>query len=316
MTTEGKLEALIGQAGEIKPLNLLPSNSTFFQRKLAEVVTDILGDEMGSSSLGFQSACKETIDSLSPLVDYLTQSRSITEFQELKMALLKNIWGHGSKSSEVFGWLNYLLPEIRLFPYIDSFFNRTMSPEEAWQEFETVPSHPFRQRADKIISVQEAEEEARQNREENEGRNGFIMGKWRFVHYGHNGLFEPAKESLGKDGKLFVGVESQESIWRRRGPEHSVLPDAKRLEQVAALEAVDYAVLVAPDENELHDLDSYYRRIWEDINPDIVFIGSRDYHWRPTYEQRAHELGMLLLWEYPTAPFSSSELFNLIKNAG
>lgn len=143
-------------------------------------------------------------------------------------------------------------------------------------------------------------------------RSGLVMGKWRFgPHYGHIPLFEAAKAALG-NGELIVGVESQASIWTRRGVDHQVLPDEQRLAQIAALEAVDYAVLLDPNEGERQNLNGYYEGVWRQLNPDIVFIGTEDYQWRKVYEDREKRFGTLLLWQFPTAPYSTSELLSYI----
>lgn len=330
MNIKGELEQHIGQASQVESLNLLPPNAPYFQQRLAELVTDILDGEMGPS-LSFQSACKETVERLLPLVDFLTQPRSITEFQELKRNLLETIWNYDrdvrfarrepvrveeKQICGVVGWLYLLLPAVRIFPLVtlDNLVLAKMSPDKIWQEFEIPPSYSPRPVNEKIISISQAIELARRNQEENQGRNGLIMGKWRLCHWGHIGLFEAAKHSLGRDGILFVGVESQRSIWQRRGQAHAVLPNEHRLIQIAAMAAVDYAILLNPNDEELQDLDEFYCQTWQDLNPDIVFFGSQDYHWRTTYKSRARRLGTLLLWKYPTAPLSSSKLLELIKN--
>ena len=67
-------------------------------------------------------------------------------------------------------------------------------------------------------------------------------------------------------------------------------------------------VLHNPDEEELNDLDSFYAREQEGLRPNLWFIGTEDYHWRPVFEERAQNMGAILLWKDSTTSVSTSEL--------
>lgn len=110
-------------------------------------------------------------------------------------------------------------------------------------------------------------------------------------------------------------MESQRSIWQRRGENHGAFPDQDRLRRIAANEWVDLAILLDPPESELGDLDGFYYRVWQELSPDFVFFGDRDYHWRPVFEERARKLGGILLWNWSEVPFSTTDLLSHITSA-
>ena len=66
------------------------------------------------------------------------------------------------------------------------------------------------------------------------------QGTYDMVHIGHARYFEEAK----KHGDLLiVGVDSDEKVRARKGPERPVVPQDERLEMVAHLKSVDVVVL-------------------------------------------------------------------------
>jgi D-glycero-beta-D-manno-heptose 1-phosphate adenylyltransferase len=66
------------------------------------------------------------------------------------------------------------------------------------------------------------------------------QGTYDMVHIGHARYFEQAK----KHGDiLVVGVDSDEKVKARKGPERPVVPESERLEMVAHLRPVDIVVL-------------------------------------------------------------------------
>jgi D-beta-D-heptose 7-phosphate kinase/D-beta-D-heptose 1-phosphate adenosyltransferase len=67
----------------------------------------------------------------------------------------------------------------------------------------------------------------------------FTNGCFDLLHVGHVALLERAA-ALGD--ALFVGVNSDRSVRRLKGPGRPVIPLAERMEVLAALSAVDYVV--------------------------------------------------------------------------
>lgn len=318
MTVERELGQTIRRAGSVEELQLLPPKPSFFQRKTVEVITDVVSYDIEPSSWAFQATCKETVERLLPLVDFLTRSRSIQEFQDLKRGLIEIIRKDDPDLREVVSWLGYLLPAIKIFPEEEksNISMDGMDPEEIWKGWEKVNSRQFRRREDKIVSFDEVVKLAEQYRQTFEKRVGYAIGKWRLgPHSEHIKLFQEAKEVLGWDDLLIVGVESQRSIWQRRGRDHFALPDDERLERITALEAVDCAVLFNPSNEELGDLNGFYRQADRRLYRDLWFIGTSDYHWRSEFEMRCRELGMILLWKSPTGRFSATQLIGQIRKA-
>jgi len=328
MAVSQELAYHLQQAGRIEDLNLLPVGASFFQQKLAELVTWKLGEDgLGSSPTVFRAACRETFDRLRPLVDFLTQPRSIQGFQDLKKGLLEimspsnrylSMSGEDEQGiDEIVDWLDYLSPEIKIFPFQEFESLSVGQPwKEVWEAYEEIGTKPLRPVEEKIKSLEEAAALAEEVRNGETGRVGYVIGKWRLgPHKEHIALFEEARKSLGTDGVLFVAVESQRSIWQRRGRDHFALPDQERLERIAALEAVDYAILFDPSDEELKDLEGFYYQADRKFYRDLWFIGTEDYHWRPDFERRAMELGMIILWRSPTTSLSTSELIAQIRQA-
>ncbi len=66
------------------------------------------------------------------------------------------------------------------------------------------------------------------------------QGTYDMVHIGHARYFEAAK----KHGEiLIVGVDSDEKVRARKGPERPVVPEAERMEMVTHLRSVDVVYL-------------------------------------------------------------------------
>jgi len=72
----------------------------------------------------------------------------------------------------------------------------------------------------------------------------FTNGCFDILHIGHVRYLQEAR-SLGDI--LVVGVNSDNSVRRLKGPERPVVPEAERAEIIAALEFVDYVTLFDED---------------------------------------------------------------------
>jgi rfaE bifunctional protein nucleotidyltransferase chain/domain len=72
----------------------------------------------------------------------------------------------------------------------------------------------------------------------------FTNGCFDILHYGHVQYLEDAK----KYGDiLIVGVNTDSSVKRLKGPLRPIIPEGDRIKTVAALESVDYTVLFPED---------------------------------------------------------------------
>lgn len=334
MSVKAELEGCGRQVFRVEPLNLLPPDASFFQRTLVRTVTDIFDYEI-EDLLAVDAASREVASRFLPLVDFLVKSRSIGEHQELKRGLLDLIWEYDKgiridqdkppptteeerRISDVVTWLKYILPEIKFISgtEMDNLVDFRKTPDEVWNMFEIQQSREPREVSDKIISYERAVELARQCHLKFDGFVGYVGGKWRLgLHDEHKSLIRAAKESLGAYGLMLVGVETQESIWLRRGANHFSYDDQTRLTHVANQESVDYTFPIGPNSGDLGEQNEYYERVWENLAIDRYFFGSADYHWRPEFERRADRSGVIVLWERPTTSFSSSEILRQIINA-
>ena len=115
----------------------------------------------------------------------------------------------------------------------------------------------------KIISFKEAENLAKSLKKENK-KIVFTNGCFDILHIGHVKYLQKAK-TLGD--VLIVGLNSNESVSRLKGPSRPVNDEYDRAYLLASLEAVDYVVIF--------DEDTPYELI-KKIKPDILVKG-RDY---------------------------------------
>lgn len=72
----------------------------------------------------------------------------------------------------------------------------------------------------------------------------FTNGCFDLLHYGHVSYLESARK---KGGRLVVGVNSDASVRKLKGPKRPVNPQAHRMAVLAALECVDYVVMFSAE---------------------------------------------------------------------
>jgi rfaE bifunctional protein nucleotidyltransferase chain/domain len=96
----------------------------------------------------------------------------------------------------------------------------------------------------KIVSRREAAARVRRWNQ-TERRTVFTNGCFDLLHQGHVRYLWAARR-LGD--ALVVGVNSDESVRRLKGPRRPILPQAERAELIAALECVDLVVIFPEDD--------------------------------------------------------------------
>ncbi|MBI4564919.1 MAG: D-glycero-beta-D-manno-heptose 1-phosphate adenylyltransferase [Planctomycetes bacterium] len=100
---------------------------------------------------------------------------------------------------------------------------------------------------------------------ESERRRGrkivFTNGCFDLLHVGHLGLLEYARS---KGNVLVVGVNSDRSVRRLKGPLRPILPERERMRLLAALECVDYVTRFDEDTPE---------RLIRRVRPDVLVKG-------------------------------------------
>jgi rfaE bifunctional protein nucleotidyltransferase chain/domain len=94
----------------------------------------------------------------------------------------------------------------------------------------------------------------------------FTNGVFDLLHRGH---VEYLEESRALGDRLVVGVNSDASVRRIKGPERPLVPEAERAELLAALACVDLALIFDEDTPE---------RLIRDVRPDVLVKGG---DWTP-----------------------------------
>ena len=95
----------------------------------------------------------------------------------------------------------------------------------------------------------------------------FTNGCYDLVHPGHIRLLERAR-ALGD--RLIVGVNSDSSVRRLKGPSRPILPEAERAEVLAGLAAVDAVTIFEEDTPE---------PLLAELLPDVLVKGADWSHW-------------------------------------
>jgi D-beta-D-heptose 7-phosphate kinase/D-beta-D-heptose 1-phosphate adenosyltransferase len=90
----------------------------------------------------------------------------------------------------------------------------------------------------------------------------FTNGVYDLLHRGHAEYLEEAR-ALGD--RLVVGVNSDASVRRLKGPERPLVPEAERAELLAALACVDLVVIFEDDTPE---------RLIRAVEPDVLVKGA------------------------------------------
>lgn len=151
----------------------------------------------------------------------------------------------------------------------------------------------------KIITLTKAKQIA-ENLRKNGKTIGFTNGCFDCCHLGHLYSFVQAKKNCDV---LFVGMNSDASVKRNKGPERPIQDEKTRAFLLASLEMIDY-VIVFDDENALHLID--------EIRPDIIAKeGYKIADWPEA--QRVIEYGGRAIELKRLDGYSTSKLFERIK---
>lgn len=92
------------------------------------------------------------------------------------------------------------------------------------------------------------------------------QGSFDMLHIGHGRYLTTAK-TYGDI--LFVGIDSDEKIKKRKGPDRPVVPENERLEMVTYITAVDHAVI--------KELDKPKWELIQVIKPDVLIATTETY---------------------------------------
>lgn len=111
-------------------------------------------------------------------------------------------------------------------------------------------------------------------------------GCFDILHIGHIRFLKKARQ-VGHH--LFVALESDRNVQRRKGKTRPIHPQKDRAEILASLEFVDFVILL-PD---LRGFEAYLDLV-KKISPHIIAVTEGDYHHRQKAQQ-AQEIGAQLL---------------------
>lgn len=91
-------------------------------------------------------------------------------------------------------------------------------------------------------------------------------GTWDLKHVGHDRYLEQAKNFADV---LIVGVDSDEKVKKRKGPNRPTVPEQERLEQLCHLRHVDLVFLKGADDS--------HGRLIQTVKPDVLVVSKREY---------------------------------------
>lgn len=128
------------------------------------------------------------------------------------------------------------------------------------------------------------------------------QGSFDMIHIGHGRYLDKAKQY---GDVLIVGVDSDEKIRARKGPDRPVVPQAERLEMLTYLKSVDHVVL-----------KETVKKKWELIKlicPDVLIATASTYSAQQLEELKAY-CGEVKVLE-PQATTSTSAKLRLLQIA-
>lgn len=127
-----------------------------------------------------------------------------------------------------------------------------------------------------------------------------VMGGYDIKHVGHDRYLERAKEA---GDIVIVGVDSDEKIKKKKGPNRPVVAEDERLEQLCHLRHVDLVTLKNEDDPK-----------WDLINvirPDILIATQETYSPAEIQELEANHVGRVIVHE-PQAETSTTARIRML----
>jgi D-beta-D-heptose 7-phosphate kinase/D-beta-D-heptose 1-phosphate adenosyltransferase len=126
------------------------------------------------------------------------------------------------------------------------------------------------------------------------------QGSFDMLHIGHGRYLEQAKSH---GDILFVGVDSDDKIRFRKGPDRPVVPEEERLEMLTYLSSVDHAVL--------KQLSAPKWELIKTIRPDVLIATQATYSPKQILELERY-CGKVIVLE-PMATTSTSAKIRLVQ---
>lgn len=148
----------------------------------------------------------------------------------------------------------------------------------------------------KIISLKQAARISQEVKEQ--GKTVVLVGGcFDLLHLGHIRFLQKAHQ-VGD--YLFVALESNLNVKRRKGNGRPINLQKDRAEILAALEVVNFVVLL-PDLQGFED----YLNLVKTIRPDVIAVTQNDYHLKQK-KQQAQEIGAQILVVSPLLRIKST----------
>ena len=130
------------------------------------------------------------------------------------------------------------------------------------------------------------------------------QGSYDLVHIGHARYLETAK----KHGDvLIVGIDNDEKIRKRKGPDRPVVPEDERLEMVLHLRAVDFVFLKKVDDPKWH--------LIKQVHPDVLIAVEDTYTPEEIKELQNHCVQVIVLERQATTSTSAKIRLMQLKTA-
>jgi D-beta-D-heptose 7-phosphate kinase/D-beta-D-heptose 1-phosphate adenosyltransferase len=134
----------------------------------------------------------------------------------------------------------------------------TVSPRELWSALDEERAGEIQR---KIVGLEDGLAKIFRWRASG-ARIGFTNGCFDLVHPGHVKLLTRARSGCGR---LIVGLNSDASVRRLKGPDRPIQNEAARSTVLASIAAVDLVVIFSEDDP---------LRLIEEIRPDVLFKGA------------------------------------------
>jgi len=119
------------------------------------------------------------------------------------------------------------------------------------------------------------------------------QGTWDLVHIGHARYFEEAKRH---GDLLIVGVDSDEKVRERKGPDRPIVPEGERIEMVTHMRNVDIVVRKELDHPKWHLIKA--------VKPDVL-IATKETYTKPQLKDLKKFCGKVVVLD-PRATTSTS----------
>lgn len=133
----------------------------------------------------------------------------------------------------------------------------------------------------------------------NEGRGisrvGVIFGDFRIAdHKAHRHFIRNARMAVGMHGWLEIVIPTKRTILNTTD-KTDCWPDDERVDRLSSNPHVNHVFLAHMPKKDYAAPERYWRQIWRNIHPDLVFLGERHHPLESAYRTQSAVLGGMLL---------------------